>query len=191
MSIKKFVCAAALAAFMCVSVGGCYGKNAMFNAVHTWNGSLGNKFIVSFVHLILTPVYFFALFVDKILLNVLEFWTGSNPMAMGDTYEETDANGNKVYAVKNPDGTLSVSLTAADGTKADFMLVRNNNEISFVSADGVVLAKQIHDADGTARQILNAEGRVIAQHVVGADGKVVARRIMGVENSVVAMNAAQ
>ena len=167
MNIKKFVCAVTLAAFMCVSVGGCYGKNAMFNAVHTWNGSLGNKFIVSFVHLILTPVYGFALFVDKLLLNVLEFWTGSNPMAMGDIYEEADGNGNKVYAVKNPDGTLSVSLTAADGKTADFMLVRKNNEVSFVSAEGVVLAKQTHGADGAviARQMFNVDGTLMAVNV--------------------------
>jgi len=166
MSIKKFVCAVTLAAFMSVSVGGCYGKNAMFNAVHNWNGSLGNKFIVSFVHLILwvLPIYEISMFVDFVLLNVIEFWLGSNPMAMGDIYEETDANGNKVYAVKNPDGTLSVSLTAADGKKADFMLVRNDNEISFVSAEGVVLAKQTHGADGAviARQIFNVDGTLMA-----------------------------
>ena len=164
MSIKKFVCGVALAAFMSVSVGGCYGKYALTRAVYEWNGSLGNKFIVSLVNYFMGIVYFVTVPVDMIILNVIEFWTGSNPMAMGNTYEEADANGNKVYAVKNPDGTLSVSLTAADGKKADFMLVRKDNEISFVSAEGVVLAKQTHGADGAviARQMFNVDGTLMA-----------------------------
>jgi len=191
MNLKKFVCAVTLVAFTCVSIGGCYGRNAMYNAIHEWNGSLGNKFIVSFVNYILLFVSGFALFtVDLLILNVIEFWTGSNPMAMGNTYEETDANGNKVYAVKNPDGTLSVTMTDAIGKKADFMLVRNGNTVSVVGADGVVMAKQTHDANGTANQILNADGKVIAQHVVGANGVVVARQVMGFDGAM-AMSAAQ
>jgi len=177
MSIKKFICAAVLAAFMCASLGGCYGKNAMFGAVHKWNGSLGNKFIVSFVHLILwvLPVYEIAMFADFVILNVIEFWLGSNPMAMGDIYEDVDGNGNKVYAVKNPDGTLSVTLTDASGKKADFMLVRNDNKISFVDASGIVLATQTHNSEGVAiaRQLFNADGTVMAEQAIGAEDVIV------------------
>jgi len=191
--LKKLVCAVALAAFTCVSVGGCYGKYALWHAVHQWNGSIGNKFLASLVHFVfnwIVPVYGIASFVDVLILNVIEFWTGSNPMAMGDTYEETDAAGNKVYAVKNPDGTLSVTLTDATGNTADFMLVRSGNTVSVVGADGVVMAKQTHDADGTANQILNAKGDVIARHVVGANGAVVAQQVMGFDGAM-AMSAAQ
>jgi len=171
--LRKFVCAAALAAFTCVSVGGCYGKYALWHAVHEWNGSIGNKFLASLVHFVfwgVIPVYGIAGFVDVIILNVIEFWSGSNPMAMGNTYEETDANGNKVYAVKNPDGTLSVTMTDASGKTADFMLVRNKNVVSVVDTkSGIVIAKQSHDAEGA----------------------VIARQVMGVESAVMAMNAAQ
>jgi hypothetical protein len=191
MSIKKFICAAVLATFMCASVGGCYGKFALLNLAQKAVGSLGNKFIVSLVNYFAMPVYGFCLFADFLIFNTIEFWIGSNPVAMGDIYEEADENGNKVYAVKNPDGTLSVTMTAADGKKVDFMLVRNENVVSVVDADGAVMVKQIHDADGTAKQILNADGEVIAHHVVSADGVVVAQQVMGVESPVVAMNAAQ
>ena len=191
MNIKKFVCAVTLAAFMCVSVGGCYGQFALLNLAQKAVGSLGNKFLVSLVNYFAMPVYGFCLFADFLIFNTIEFWLGSNPIAMGNTYEEADENGNKVYAVKNPDGTLSVTMTAADGKKADFMLVRNGNVVSVVGADGTVMAKQIHAADGTAKHILNANGEVIAQHVVSANGAVVAQQVMGVENSAMAMNAAQ
>jgi len=150
MSIRKAVCAAVLAAFTCVSVGGCYGSYALFNAVHKWNGSIGNKWINSVVHLVfwIIPVYGICTFADFILFNTIEFWTGSNPIAMGDTYQETDGKGNKVYAVKNPDGTLSVSLTDVAGNKADFMLVRDENVIRVVNTEGEVIATQIVDKEG-------------------------------------------
>jgi len=191
--LRKFVLAVALAAFTCVSVSGCYGKYAMWHAVHKWNGSLGNKFVVSLVHFLFNyviPVYGVAGFIDFLILNTIEFWTGSNPMAMGNTYEEMDANGNKVYAVKNPDGTLSVTITDANGKQADFMLVRNENVISVVDAGGTILARQTHDADGTAREIVNAKGEVIAQHIMDANGVVAAQPVPGIGNVVPVQYAA-
>ena len=109
MRIKKFVCAAVLAAFTCASVGGCYGKYALFNKAHKWMGQIGDKWINSVVHLVLSaPVFGVCLLADAVLFNVIEFWTGSNPVAMNsDTYQETDENGNKIYAVRNTDGSLS------------------------------------------------------------------------------------
>jgi len=150
MRIRKFVCAAVLAAFAGVSVGGCYGSYALFNKVGDFCGSLGNKWISSVVNLVLwiVPAYEICLFGDLIIFNVIEFWTGSNPVAMGDTYQETDKNGNKVYAVKNADGSLSVSLTDAKGNKADFKLERDENIIRAVDADGEIIAQQIVDSEG-------------------------------------------
>jgi len=156
MRIKKFICAVVLAAFVGVSVGGCYGSYALFNNVKKWNGTIGNKWVNSVVHLVLliVPAYEICLFADIILFNTIEFWTGSNPIAMGgDTYQETDANGNKVYAVKNTDGTLSVTMTDANGNKADFTLVRDENVIRAVDAKGEVIATQI----------VNNEGEIVAE----------------------------
>jgi len=143
MGLKKFICAVVLAAFTCVSMTGCYGSNQLFNKIHKWNGSLGNKFVESLVHFVffaILPVYGIALFADIVILNVIEFWTGSNPLAMGDTYEEIDANGNKIYAVKNADGTLSVNIVDVNGKTADFTLERNGDVISAVDASGATIA---------------------------------------------------
>ncbi|MDR0307336.1 MAG: DUF3332 domain-containing protein [Chitinispirillales bacterium] len=145
MNVRKFVCTAVLAAFTCVSLSGCYGSNQLFNKVHTWNGSLGDKFINSLVHFVfwIIPVYEICLFADIVILNVIEFWTGSNPVAMGDTYEETDVNGNKIFAVRNEDGTLSVNMLDVNGNKADFILERDGDLIRAVNTEGVVIASQI------------------------------------------------
>jgi hypothetical protein len=158
MSIRKLVCAAVLAAFTCASVGGCYGKYALFNKAHKWMGQIGDKWINSVVHFVISvPVFGVCLFADAVIFNVIEFWTGSNPVAMNsDTYEETDGNGNKVYAVRNADGSLSVTMTDVLGNKSGFTLERDENVISAKDTDGEIIAQQIVDNEGEIIAVVTA-----------------------------------
>ncbi|MCF0224582.1 MAG: DUF3332 family protein [Fibrobacter sp.] len=123
---------------------GCYGKNACFNKLHQWNGTLGDKWINSIVHFFLSifGVYAICLFlVDGLVLNTIEFWTGSNPLAAGDSYYEKDAQGNEIAAVKNADGSMSVELTTAAGEKANLTLQRDENVVRALDAEGNLVAQ--------------------------------------------------
>ena len=127
-----------------IVLSGCYGKNACFNKLHDWNGTLGDKWINSIVHFILfwLPVYGICLFlVDGLVLNTIEFWTGSNPLASGDSYFEKDAQGNTIAAVKNEDGSMSVELTTAKGEKANLTLQRDGNVVRALDNEGNVVAQ--------------------------------------------------
>lgn len=66
-----------------LSATGCYGKFALSKKVYDWNGSLGNKWVVELVFLVLgaVQVYTIAGIVDALVLNLIEFWTGANPLA--------------------------------------------------------------------------------------------------------------
>ena len=127
-----------------IVLSGCYGKNACFNKLHDWNGTLGDKWINSIVHFILfwLPVYGICLFlVDGLVLNTIEFWTGSNPLASGDSYFEKDAQCNTIAAVKNEDGSMSVELTTAKGEKANLTLQRDENVVRALDNEGNVVAQ--------------------------------------------------
>ena len=127
-----------------IVLSGCYGKNACFNKLHDWNGTLGDKWINSIVHFTLfwLPVYGICLFlVDGLVLNTIEFWTGSNPLASGDSYFEKDAQGNTIAAVKNEDGSMSVELTTAKGEKANLTLQRDENVVRALDNEGNVVAQ--------------------------------------------------
>ena len=87
------------------------------------------------------PVYGFAYFIDYLVLNTVEFWTGSNPLASGDSYYEQDAQGNSIAAVKNEDGSLSVELTSAKGEKANLILQRDENVVRALDANGELVAQ--------------------------------------------------
>lgn len=81
----RLMSASLVAALAVTAVGttGCFGKFALTRKVYGWNDSLGNKFVKSIVFwgLQIIPVYGIAGFADMFILNVLEFWTGSNPVA--------------------------------------------------------------------------------------------------------------
>ncbi len=123
---------------------GCYGKNACFEKLHQWNGTLGNKWLNSIVHFILNifGVYWICLgLIDGLVLNTVEFWTGSNPLAAGDSYFEKDAQGNSIAAVKNADGSMSVEMTTAAGEKASLTLQRDENVVRALDAEGNLVAQ--------------------------------------------------
>ena len=138
--MKKGLIAISLAA--AIALCGCYGSFALTKKLHDWNGTLGNKWINSCVHFVfwVIPVYGICIWVDYLVLNTIEFWTGSNPVA-GNTYYEKDAQGNQVAAVKNADGTLSMQLIDAQGRKADLTLQRDADVIRALDNQGRVIAQ--------------------------------------------------
>lgn len=63
----------------------CYGSFAATKGLHTWNGKVsGNKFVNTLVFwaFIILPVYGLFTLGDGIIFNVIEFWSGSNPLAL-------------------------------------------------------------------------------------------------------------
>ena len=80
-----FVCALLSCSIMCSS---CIGSFKLWNGLLEWNKSLGNKFVneLVFIALNIVPVYGIASFADILVLNTIEFWSGSNPMAANEAH---------------------------------------------------------------------------------------------------------
>jgi hypothetical protein len=65
---------------------GCFGGFALTRKLWRFNEEISdNKFVewLVFLVLIIIPVYEIFTFVDALIFNSLEFWTGSNPLADG------------------------------------------------------------------------------------------------------------
>jgi hypothetical protein len=85
--------ASRLLAVMCVALfsvqmSGCFGKFALTRAMWDFNKNVsGNKFIqwAVFLVMIVVPVYEIGALVDALVINSLEFWTGSNPVGSAET----------------------------------------------------------------------------------------------------------
>lgn len=89
----------------------CIGSFNLFHKLLAWNKSVGEKWVNELVFLVccIIPVYPVAWFLDVVILNSIEFWTGSNPTADVQVKEietengkftvTTDANGHKIQKV--------------------------------------------------------------------------------------------
>ncbi len=99
-------------AFLMLGIGtlnsGCMGSWGLTSKIYKWNdGATGNKFIDNLLFWILGFVYFFTISIDFAIFNLLEFWTGSNPLAMNEGDIETaivkakDGNQYQMTVTKN------------------------------------------------------------------------------------------
>ena len=91
--MKKAFRSVAMVLVLVMSFGvlsSCYGSFRLFKAFHGWNGSIGNKWVKEIVYLLtFWNVYGLCVAVDFFILNTIEFWTGSNPLAMAPGETET------------------------------------------------------------------------------------------------------
>lgn len=108
-----------LVAAAATGLAGCYGSFTAVKKLHAWNGSLDNGGIVSqgvFWLLFFVPIYGLAGVGDAFIFNLLEFWTGSNPLAdsgqvqMVDGAFEIERDG-QTWRIEQVDaGTLRVEV---------------------------------------------------------------------------------
>ena len=145
MKINKRLLSLGLAGFVLAgsfSLQGCYGSFGLTKKLYTWNGSIKNKWVKELVFFVAAlPVYGLAILVDTIGTNLIEFWTGSNPVASGNTFDKTYANGVKVHAEKLADGRLSVRIVPVQGEARSFVLTREADGISASDIHGTWMGK--------------------------------------------------
>ena len=93
---------------MSLMLSSCIGSFNLTNKVKDWNGGLGNKFVneLVFIGMHIIPVYELTIMADILVLNTIEFWTGSSAISKKE-------NGTKI--VKNQKGEDVAVTSCADG----------------------------------------------------------------------------
>lgn len=84
--MKKFI-TICLAAVMLSTATGCFGEFALVRSVYEWNDDVADSRFVKtllFYAMNIIPVYGVAGAIDFWILNLIEFWTGDNPMSMNE-----------------------------------------------------------------------------------------------------------
>ena len=134
---KNWITIGMAALLMSISVvsSGCFGSFKLVRKVYDFNASIGNKLAQTLVFYVLNiiPVYGIAGWIDIVILNLIEFWTGSNPLAMQEGQTETQivqANG-KTYQITATKNRFEVAelINGKPGTAA--ALVYNPAETSW------------------------------------------------------------
>lgn len=134
-----------------MTMSSCIGSFGLFNKLLSWNQSISNKFVNEVVFFLITPAYGVCCIVDALVLNSVEFWTGSNPIAKTGTTENIWGKDGKMYAVK----TLKngYEITKPTGEKVNF-LFDAEQKVWSMEADGQQTQLFRYNEDGTIEAFL-------------------------------------
>lgn len=166
--MKKIIFSGAMlvlaASTLCTS---CIGSFSLFNKYANWVSNVtGNKYLNAIIGFVLSPAYGICLFVDSIVLNTVEFWTGEQLLAnAGKTTPMVGSNGDFYLLTTTETGyTISNETTK----EVAYLHFDNDNKLWSYEANGVtsplvkVNADQtltVYAADGTETVVTNdAEG---------------------------------
>lgn len=156
-SMKLFA-ALSLAGTMLLS--SCIGSFALFNRLKDWNNNLSNKAVneIVFFAFNIIPVYEIAYLADVLVINSIEFWSGSNPVADNSGVINTD---NGQYVVEQNENGYTIT--------------NDGQTVSFVK-DG---DSWYYNENGNQVKMFEF---VDEQHVQLNDGSVVELSQVGIEN---------
>ena len=131
----------------------CIGSFGLHSKLVNWNQSIGTKFVNELVYLAcnIIPVYPVCYLADALVINSIEFWSGSNPMAnVGDVKKVKGENGN--YLVKTLENGYSITKEG-ETTAMELVYDKELNTWNVV-AEGVSTELLQMNGDGTAQMYL-------------------------------------
>ena len=105
----------------------CIGSFRLTNNIKDWNEGLGDKFVneLVFIALHIVPIYEIAIFIDGVVLNSIEFWTGENVVAEpGETRIVKNSQGQDVQVT-----ALENGYTISNGETAMNLLFDAENQV--------------------------------------------------------------
>lgn len=139
-----------------MTLSSCIGSFALTNKLLNWNNQIGNKFVNELVFFAfwIIPVYEVTSIADVLVLNSVEFWSGTNPIAMGkkvidgqDGRYLVECDGKGYTITSCNDGTVvrldfdytdrSWSVTSGDQT-VKFMTFIDDTHVNMITPDGTM-----------------------------------------------------
>jgi len=149
--------------------GGCYGAFPLTKTIYRLNGDISeNRLVqqVTFWIFVIFPVYEIGMLADAIVFNLVEFWTGTQILAVGPT---VDSNGNTVCLTPSSDGQTAVMTVSRDGkVLAQESFVKVSDTVFEVrDAQGNLDGKVLKAPDGTI-SLTDSNGTVVRTLPAGA-----------------------
>lgn len=122
---------------------GCFGEFALVRKVYNWNDDISSsKFVKTLVFYVLNivPVYGIAGFIDVVILNLIEFWSGSNPLSMNEgDYEMQMATIEGVdYKIEATKDTFTTTQLSGDKSGEVRVMMFDRNDMTWKYSDSKV-----------------------------------------------------
>ncbi|TFH29423.1 MAG: DUF3332 family protein [Myxococcales bacterium] len=130
-----------------LSTASCIGRFELTRKVYQFNREVDpNKWIqwLAFLVLNVVPVYGFAVLIDAVFANSVEFWTGDNPVtsdAGSDRRIVHGPGGEVVRMTRLAPGVMDVDMTGPGGAATSLILVLEENAVAAYDRAGVFMAR--------------------------------------------------
>lgn len=154
--LRRTTAAVLVVSMFGLSQVGCIGQMATVGLVQKFNLKVTeNKWgrWVVFLLLYIIPVYEIAALIDLVIVNSIEFHSGTNPItdkpriAVREGHEEViAADGSRAVSRMNADGSVTISIVSATGDERIVRLVPVPGGIEARDGDGALLGSV--DANG-------------------------------------------
>jgi len=161
-----FLMAIALSATL-IMQSGCYGSFGLTKKVYEFNGSVGDKFLntIVFWAFCILPVYEIAGTLDVVIFNLLEFWTGSNPIAMNDGDIDTQMlkAGDKEFLVTTTRNNIHIEQVSGPqkGESADIIFRPEANSCYLGYHGSVTKFAEYNPSDLSSLKIFLPDGKML------------------------------
>ncbi|MBQ9555845.1 MAG: DUF3332 domain-containing protein [Muribaculaceae bacterium] len=185
MRKKHLVVATVVALSASMMMQSCIGSFALFNKVKTWNDHVGDKFVneVVFVAMWILPVYELCFAADLLILNSIEFWSGSNPALAANDVKVVDGKDAQYLVARNESGYVITNMSTKQVTRFNFhaednswSLENNGQEVKlFTFVDDTHVDVITRDGSYT-RVELSQPGVLAYQQLIGIGGAAMALR---------------
>lgn len=171
MKKRSFTILLAAAMASSIMFSSCIGSFGLTNKLLTWNRSIDSKFVneLVFVAFWIVPVYEISALADILVINSIEFWSGSNPVADVGNVKTIDGK-DGIYTVETKtdgyhiekEGEKAVDLVfneadkswsvEADGESTKLLKFNNDDEVVMFLPDGKEMNVELSQAGVLAFQ---------------------------------------
>ncbi len=161
---KRLIPVALVAAISIPVFTSCIGSFALTNKLLSWNRSIGSKIVneLVFIGFWILPVYEVSALADVLVINSIEFWSGSNPMASGkkvidgqDGRYIVECDGKGYTITSENDGSevrldfdmaqQTWSVAMPSGESMEFMTFVDDSHVKMPTADGKGMVVELSD----------------------------------------------
>ncbi len=148
-----------------IAVGGCIGSFSLTTKLYSWNEkATDNKYVNTAILWVLgiLPVYDATLFVDFVVLNTIEFWSGKNPMAFTgpQNLEKVVTSNGKTVKVTMGNNAITVDRLDGAAPSREFSLRYDPATSSYFMDDRHGLSTKVASLDKSMVTLYSPDGRI-------------------------------
>ena len=148
---KKFISIALSIALGLVSFQGCIGSFKLTGMVYSFNKGIGNKWVqeLLFLLMVIVPVYEVSLLIDALIINSLEFWSGTNPQSMkpGDIEVQYVKGNGKLFKIEATQNRFHIVQLEGENAGATADVIFNPETGTWLAGNGKEIRRIVQFTD--------------------------------------------